>query len=161
MLQFQPYSPNSYDIRQRSDFRGGSRRPRTCWLCGRTALLRAQFAHMGTHIVGIQEARSVRADCVVSDTFIRICSADLNPVILVLRLGFAGDSLDPLTFETEDLTWTPRLLCIRVRSKAVRILVVVLHAPTARSAVRGGNTPAGCSSSLRGGSLFYLWGISM
>ena len=119
---------------------------------------------MGISIAGLQEARSARADCVVSDSFIRVCSGKTGSGHLGVEAWFRRGAVagDALSFEVSDLTvvhWTPRLLCVRVRHKALQALVVVLHAPTTQDPERGFwwcNTRSLLCKLARGGAVLIL-----
>ena len=110
---------------------------------GRTQYLRDQLAHLGVSVAGLQETRSKRDECVLSGSFIRLCSGCSTSGQYGVEAWFArrlGDSSDAaVSFLPEELTvvhWEPRMLCVRVFHRKIRFMVVVLHAPTAQDKER-------------------------
>ena len=112
---------------------------------GRTQYVRDQLAHIGASIAGLQETRAARDECLLSGTYIRLCSGKTAGGNYGVEAWFArrmGDTCDAkLAFIPEELTvvhWDPRMLLVRVNHSAFRCLVVVLHAPTAQDPERHG-----------------------
>ena len=107
---------------------------------GRVQYLREQFSRCGAHIVGIQEARSCRTECVLSGSFIRLCSGKHSQGHLGVEGWFATrQSVGQCGFVASELTvtyWDPRILCVKVDSAHLQCLVVFLHAPTAQDGTR-------------------------
>ena len=108
---------------------------------GRAAYLRDQFAWAETHVVGIQEARTARAESFISGNFIRICSGCTSTGQLGVEAWFCrGSAAGSVGFSMDELIvthWDPRILCVKVRSRFLNAVVVVAHAPTATDPARG------------------------
>ena len=108
---------------------------------GRAAFLRDQFASLGVHVVGIQEARTDKASSFISGNFIRICSGATAAGQLGVEAWFCRSSESgSVGFHVDELIvthWDPRLLCVKVSSVFLNATVVVAHAPTATDPNRG------------------------
>ena len=104
---------------------------------GRVAFVRRQMEDLGVDIVALQETRSSKAQSVVSDSYIRLCSGSDAKWQLGVELWFArGCGKCSATFRSEDLTvvhWDSRCLCVKVAGAGLRTLVANIHAPTAQS----------------------------
>ena len=107
---------------------------------GRVGLIRAQMAHRAIHVVAIQEARTERAQTLLSTQYLRFCSGrtasgQLGVEIWLLRTAQA----DGISFVAEDVVVThfdPRLLCVRVTSPFMRAVIAAIHAPVATDVAR-------------------------
>ena len=110
---------------------------------GRSQYIRDQLAHVGVCIAGLQETRSMRDECLLSGSYIRLCSGRSPSGQYGVEAWFArrtGSTADAtIAFLPEELTvvhWDPRLICVKVSHSRVRFMVVVLHAPTSHSPER-------------------------
>ena len=107
---------------------------------GRAGFIREQMLHHRVHVVALQEARTQRAETLLSSNYIRLCSGRTSSGHLGVEAWFLRQDLgDGISFSPEDLTvvhFTPRLLCVKVSSPHLCALVVVIHAPVAADAER-------------------------
>ena len=109
---------------------------------GRVALVRAQMVHRRAHVVAIQEARTQRAETLLSTQYLRFCSGRTNSGQLGVELWLLREAQeDGVAFRAEEVTVThfdPRILCLRVRSPFLHAVIACIHAPVATDASRDG-----------------------
>ena len=102
---------------------------------GRVGFIREQLYGLGAHVVAIQEARTERAESILSAQYIRLCSGrtpggQLGVECWLIRQAKA----DGVCFQSEDLTvafYDPRTICVRVKSCHLHAVLAVIHAPVA------------------------------
>ena len=107
---------------------------------GRIGYLRDQLEEHAVHVAALQEARTSKAECLLSGNFIRLCSGATESGHLGTECWFArrrdSHSRGFLPDELTVVYWDPRCICIQVRSKCLKALVVGVHAPTAQDPLR-------------------------
>ncbi|CAE6922405.1 unnamed protein product [Symbiodinium sp. CCMP2456] len=112
---------------------------------GRAALLREQFVEYGVCIAALQETRAPRNETIQSKTHIRFCSACDEQGSYGVELWFSRTvpfmqhPSAEIAFQVSDFVvvhWDPRILAVRFARACVRLLFVVIHAPTNSSPER-------------------------
>ena len=109
---------------------------------GRVGYIREQLLAKGVHIAALQETRTDRAETLLSQAYIRLCSGrtatgHLGVELWLLRTPDA----DGVHFAVEEVTvahYSPRLLCVRIQSPFLQALLAVVHAPVAQDPDRDG-----------------------
>ena len=100
---------------------------------GRVGFIREQMFHRGFHVVAIQEARSERAETFLSAQYLRLCGGRTDTGQLGIELWFLRQpGQDGIHFTPEQVTvthYSPRCLCVGVRSRFVQALFAAIHAP--------------------------------
>ena len=118
---------------------------RSAWVCWQNSVHTGPTGpYRGEHC-GFARNTHVQYECVLSGSFIRLCSGRADNGSYGVEAWFARragrESEAALAFLPEELTvvyWDPRLLCVKVHHCSLRFMVVVLHAPTAQDP---GRTP--------------------